>query len=1133
MDQFKGYIPFSRRLAGETVITPIDVISELFQMNIQIFLPDGTCVTQLRNGPFIPILHNGIDHFDGLEPGARAPMKPLGITDVMAQMSLKDRPVRFQMDHLLQAGHLGTRYQFLVLLQTVLKLLLKRCNFTAKLEAKGHGNLDDIVIHSTGQDGRFEIQAFQVKYYVDAIKADLFFNKTTKSNTKKNAKMHIGKFFEGWSSLNGQNPKSLKSIVYSNTSLDAILIACTGGKETFSEAFVTNQQRVNCFLGDFYDVLFEQAQEYLGKEIDPLDFQIFLRSFRFCIQQKDLEPLTESIVTNLSQVTAKRRDEIQIDQLFLNLYSLVEDLFCHDRTRRTPPVLTPKLLEQFIERAQVHFHDKVVLLGRTQEALEQIQEGAAQRVVSRSEWNAVYRLMNQEGVVVVVGGKGIGKSSLIKSVLKQYKPAEYLFFSTRELVENDAFKSQVSQVLAQENEVRIVVLDSAEILLDFSPEKAKAFIRAFLKKNRAVVVTLTPPALNRVAVEQQTEIEVKPLDPREVLRTFPELEPYAEIKSLLDLACVPFYLNIILKLIAKLKKPQLDEILARDNTPLEAELIRQVVEGQEKQVVQVRRGGWLALAAHRAKEEKTAALGPKMRHLKEDDIVAQKNGEWDFTHDLFFEYGLIEIWTVNKSYHTAQGNELTFWEELPTFLEFSNSILVLAKWFSMGGKDLRLELLGHVGALSNKPVFKCIIEMAIVLQDVGLLTALLPHQGNAITANLDDYVMLSIAIDAPKALETILRSSYEPSKKVVEKQLKLSSSSETDSTHSSEEDNLWENYSSRSESEESDRQSIQSLGPSDLEVFCRSVEKYWQAGFDEDPGMFDDEGEWIDNSQFESPPDNTGLYLHQAVLLDRVACVEVLVGHQKGSIRCNNYQETPLHLAVLRRNKQVVAVLIRMKGIVNDYDTWGETPLHNVAYVGDLEIAQQLLEEGADPNRQNECGITPLHIAATRLDLEMVKLFLEHGGDLSINPFESEGVTVAELLDHLDPSLQEKMEEFVLALIAHLGYGHEERTEEIVEDLMTLVEHRAQISEHFPGFDYYDSETELEYAVEHGDVEKIEELEETILSDPENIDQVLDSDGLRDLKEELVNGWMESCSDEQFKNLKIYAAVYDDEEVQK
>ncbi len=67
LQQALGFIPFARRFEGEDFKTPIDVINELFQTNIQVFLADGKRVTAKRPGPPILVFHNGVNHFSGLE----------------------------------------------------------------------------------------------------------------------------------------------------------------------------------------------------------------------------------------------------------------------------------------------------------------------------------------------------------------------------------------------------------------------------------------------------------------------------------------------------------------------------------------------------------------------------------------------------------------------------------------------------------------------------------------------------------------------------------------------------------------------------------------------------------------------------------------------------------------------------------------------------------------------------------------------------------------------------------------------------------------------------------------------------------------------------------------------------------
>ncbi len=82
----RGFIPLVRRLGGEGERTLIDVVNELFQTNIQVFLADGTRITVKQPEPSIPIFHNGIDHFSGLEL--------LSVADASRERSL---------DHILRA----------------------------------------------------------------------------------------------------------------------------------------------------------------------------------------------------------------------------------------------------------------------------------------------------------------------------------------------------------------------------------------------------------------------------------------------------------------------------------------------------------------------------------------------------------------------------------------------------------------------------------------------------------------------------------------------------------------------------------------------------------------------------------------------------------------------------------------------------------------------------------------------------------------------------------------------------------------------------------------------------------------------------------------------------------------------
>jgi hypothetical protein len=93
LKEARGYIPFSRDFSGERHITTIDAINELFGLKIQVYLPLNPSGTQLQlanqfqTGEVIPIFHNGINHFWGLEK-----QKPL--LEAVTQLLILDKSAK-------------------------------------------------------------------------------------------------------------------------------------------------------------------------------------------------------------------------------------------------------------------------------------------------------------------------------------------------------------------------------------------------------------------------------------------------------------------------------------------------------------------------------------------------------------------------------------------------------------------------------------------------------------------------------------------------------------------------------------------------------------------------------------------------------------------------------------------------------------------------------------------------------------------------------------------------------------------------------------------------------------------------------------------------------------------------------
>ena len=104
---------------------------------------------------------------------------------------------------------------------------------------------------------------------------------------------------------------------------------------------------------------------------------------------------------------------------------------------------------------------------------------------------------------------------------------------------------------------------------------------------------------------------------------------------------------------------------------------------------------------------------------------------------------------------------------------------------------------------------------------------------------------------------------------------------------------------------------------------------------------------------------------------------------------------TPLHLAVRRKDPWAVSMLIVRGAKVNKPNGSGSTPLMLAANAWNIKIStaqnkvlQFLLDGGAKVNEQNELGKTALHLAASNLCQVAVGLLLDKGADPMIKDAE-------------------------------------------------------------------------------------------------------------------------------------------------
>ena len=104
--------------------------------------------------------------------------------------------------------------------------------------------------------------------------------------------------------------------------------------------------------------------------------------------------------------------------------------------------------------------------------------------------------------------------------------------------------------------------------------------------------------------------------------------------------------------------------------------------------------------------------------------------------------------------------------------------------------------------------------------------------------------------------------------------------------------------------------------------------------------------------------------------------------HHETPLHADSTGNTPLHVAVMHKNKKKVKQLLQQDHIeVDARNKHGETPLHIAAGSKDTDIAELLISRKADINAKDDGGDTPIHIAARYGSHDMVRFLLRYKPD--------------------------------------------------------------------------------------------------------------------------------------------------------
>lgn len=99
-------------------------------------------------------------------------------------------------------------------------------------------------------------------------------------------------------------------------------------------------------------------------------------------------------------------------------------------------------------------------------------------------------------------------------------------------------------------------------------------------------------------------------------------------------------------------------------------------------------------------------------------------------------------------------------------------------------------------------------------------------------------------------------------------------------------------------------------------------------------------------------------------------------------------QWTPLMIAVLRNDKEMVDLLLKNNADIHLRNTKGQTPLHLAARWGKKEMVEHLIQRGAFLESRDWLSWTPLMWASLRGRDEIVKVLLEKGANVNVSDID-------------------------------------------------------------------------------------------------------------------------------------------------
>ncbi|XP_020297132.1 ankyrin-3-like [Pseudomyrmex gracilis] len=137
----------------------------------------------------------------------------------------------------------------------------------------------------------------------------------------------------------------------------------------------------------------------------------------------------------------------------------------------------------------------------------------------------------------------------------------------------------------------------------------------------------------------------------------------------------------------------------------------------------------------------------------------------------------------------------------------------------------------------------------------------------------------------------------------------------------------------------------------------------------------------------------------------------LLASGSKVNFTTPKINNTPLHLAVINGDIEIIKMLLDRHADVNATSWYGTTPFHYAIEEKEMEIAELLFNHGANVNASSNDGVTPMHLAVQKGHVDGVKMLMDRGAN--INAETRDGTTP------LHYAIKEKEMEIAELLLNH------------------------------------------------------------------------------------------------------------------